>query len=157
MDSASREALADRLRFQLVEPAAKMKDMSAIENKQLMEQIFSELSQGNSRPFVERLADDVRWTVMGTTPWSKTYHGKQAVLTDLLGELRARLADRYRATAQLMIAEGDRVVVQARGQATSKSGIPYNNEYCFIYRITDELIHEVTEYLDTELLTAALG
>ncbi len=131
--------------------------MSAAENKQLMEQIFSELSQGNSRPFVEHLADDVRWTVMGTTPWSKIYHGKNAVLTDLLGELRARLADRYRATAQLVIAEGDRVVVQARGQAVTKSGIPYNNEYCFIYRIAEGLIHEVTEYLDTELLTRALG
>jgi ketosteroid isomerase-like protein len=131
--------------------------MTAIENKQLMEQIFAELSQGNSRPFVEHLADDVRWTVMGTTPWSKIYEGKKAVLTDLLGELRARLADRYRATAQLVIAEGDRVVVQARGQAVTKSGLPYNNEYCFIYRIAEGMIHEVTEYLDTELLTAALG
>lgn len=131
--------------------------MTAIENKQLMEHIFSELSQGNSRPFVERLADDVRWTVMGTTPWSKTYEGKQAVLTDLLGVLRTRLADRYRATAQLIIAEGDRVVVQARGQAVTTAGVPYNNEYCFIYRIADGQIHEVIEYLDTELLTRALG
>jgi len=106
--------------------------MSAIDNKQLMERIFAELSQGSSRPFVEHLADDVRWTVMGTTPWSKTYDGKQTVLTDLLGELRARLADRYRATALLMIAEGDRVVVQARGQAVSKSGVPYNNAVRYI-------------------------
>jgi ketosteroid isomerase-like protein len=131
--------------------------MSAAENKQLMEVIFAELSQGNSRPFVEHLADDVRWTVMGTTPWSKTYEGKQAVLTDLLGVLRSRLADRYRATALLVIAEGDRVVVQARGQAVTKAGVPYNNEYCFIYRIADGFIHEVTEYLDTELLMSALG
>jgi len=94
---------------------------------------------------------------MGTTPWSKTYAGKQSVLTDLLGELRTRLADRYRATALLMIAEGDRVVVQARGQATTKRGAPYNNEYCFIYRMENGLIYEVTEYLDTELLTSALG
>ncbi len=126
-------------------------------NKELMEHIFAELSQGNSRPMVEHLADDVRWTVMGTTPWSKTYDGKQSVLTDLLGQLRARLADRYRATAQLILAEGDRVVVQARGQSTAKSGAPYNNEYCFIYRIADGRIHEVIEYLDTELLMTALG
>lgn len=134
-----------------------MKDMSVTENKQLMEQIFAELSQGNSRPMVDHLADDVRWTVMGTTPWSKMYSGKQTVLTDLLGQLRARLADRYRATAQLILAEGDWVVVQARGQSTTKSGVPYNNEYCFIYRITDGRIHEVIEYLDTELLMSALG
>ncbi|MDP9194640.1 MAG: nuclear transport factor 2 family protein [Acidobacteriota bacterium] len=131
--------------------------MTATANKQLMENIFSELAQGNSRRFVESMADDIRWRVMGTTPWSKTYEGKRAVLTDLLGELRARLADRYRATAQLIIAEGDRVVVQASGQATTKNGAPYNNEYCFIYRISEGQIREVTEYLDTELLTRALG
>lgn len=131
--------------------------MTATANKQLMEHIFAELAQGNSRPFVESMADDIRWRVMGMTPWSKTYEGKQSVLTDLLGELRARLADRYRATAQLIIAEGDRVVVQARGQATTKNGAPYNNEYCFIYRISEGQICEVIEYLDTELLTRALG
>lgn len=129
----------------------------ASDNKQLMEHIFAELSSGNSRPFVERLADDVRWTVMGHTRWSKTYLGKQTVLTDLLGELRGHLADRYRATAERLIAEGDHVVVQARGQATTKAGIPYNNEYCFIYRMADGKIQEVTEYLDTQLLTTALG
>jgi ketosteroid isomerase-like protein len=134
-----------------------MRSMTATANKQLMEHIFAELAQANSRPFVESMADDIRWTVMGTTPWSKTYEGKQSVLTDLLGQLRTRLADRYRATAQLILAEGDRVVVQARGQATTKSGAPYNNEYCFIYRISEGKIHEVTEYLDTELLTRALG
>lgn len=131
--------------------------MSETENKQLLANIFAELSQGNSRPFVESMADDIRWTVMGTTPWSKTYSGKQSVLTDLFGQLRARLADRYRATAQLILAEGDRVVVQARGQSTAKNGTPYNNEYCFIYRIYEGQIHEVTEYLDTQLLMSALG
>jgi uncharacterized protein len=50
--------------------------MAADDNKQLMQHIFAELSQGSSRPIVDRLADDVRWTVMGTTPWSRTYQGK---------------------------------------------------------------------------------
>ena len=131
--------------------------MTALDNKQLIQGVFEALSKADSRPFIELLADDVRWTVMGATPWSHTYVGKQAVLTDLLGQLRNRLADRYRANAQRVIAEGDLVVVEARGQATTKTGVPYNNAYCFIYRLDDGKIREVTEYLDTELLTAALG
>lgn len=131
--------------------------VTAPDNKHRSQGIFEALSKGDSRPFVELLADDVRWTVMGTTPWSKTYDGKQAVLTNLLGELRKRLADRYRATAGRVIADGDLVVVEARGQATTKTGAPYDNSYCFIYRLAEGKIHEVTEYLDTELLTAALG
>jgi len=49
------------------------------------------------------------------------------------------------------------VVVEARGKATTTAGTPYDNEYCFIYRIEDGRIKEVTEYLDTELVTSALG
>lgn len=122
------------------------------DNKQLLESIFTELSTGNSRPMVDALADDVVWNVMGRTRWSGTYRGKDAVLRDLLGQLRAHLADRYRASAQRILGDGPFVVVEARGQSTAKSGVPYNNEYCFIYRLEDGRIQEVTEYLDTELL-----
>jgi ketosteroid isomerase-like protein len=41
--------------------------MGASENKQLMQHIFAELSKGNSKPFVDNMADDFRWTVTGTT------------------------------------------------------------------------------------------
>ena len=126
------------------------------ENKQLLQNIFKELSMGDSRPFVAALADDVTWKVMGRTQWSGTYRGKQTVLDDLLRQLQSRLADRYRASAERIIAEGPYVVVQARGQSVTTAGIPYNNEYCFIYRVENGQIKEVIEYLDTELVTAAL-
>src|SRR5215472_5898427 len=66
--------------------------MSAPENKQLLQHIFSELSAGNSKPFVDSLADDVRWTIAGTTKWSKTFQGKQAVMMDLIAPLFAQFA-----------------------------------------------------------------
>jgi ketosteroid isomerase-like protein len=131
--------------------------MHSADNKRLMQNIFSELSKGNSRPFVESLADDVRWTVTGTTKWSKTFEGKQAVLADLLKPLGAQFAVPYKATALRMIAEGDYVVVEGRGCVTTMAGLPYNNAYCWIYRIGDGKMKEITEYLDTELVTSALG
>ena len=51
--------------------------MGAAENKELMQHIYSEMSKGNSRPFVESMADDVRWTVMGTVNWSRTFEGNR--------------------------------------------------------------------------------
>jgi uncharacterized protein len=127
------------------------------ENRRLIRNIFDALSTGDSRPFVALLADHVSWTVMGRTPWSGTYRGKPAVLKDLLGQLGARLADRYRATAERILADGDYVIVQARGQSTTKKGAEYNNEYCFVYRLEEGRITEVVEYLDTELLVKALS
>jgi len=43
--------------------------MSAVENKQIVQSIFAELAQGNSRPLVERMADDFCWTVTGSNRW----------------------------------------------------------------------------------------
>ena len=131
--------------------------MGAPENKQLMQEAFAELSKGNSAPFLESLADDVRWTIVGTTSWSRTFEGKECVLAELLTPLRSRLVERVRVTAHRFIAEGDHVVVEARGQSMTKAGRPYNNTYCWIYRFGDGKVRELTEYLDTQLVETALG
>jgi uncharacterized protein len=131
--------------------------MSAAENKQLMQRIFSELAKGNGTPFIESMADDFCWTVTGSTKWSRTYRGKQAVLDDLMKPLFSQFADQYTNTAHRFIAEDDYVVVECRGRVTTKAGIPYNNTYCFVCRIAGGKLQELTEYLDTELVTAALG
>ena len=130
--------------------------MGAAENKQLLQFAFSELEKGNPKPFIECLADGVRWTILGTTPWSKTYEGKQAVLAELLGPLQSQLAQRYRLTAHRFLAEGDHVVVEARGRNTTKKGLPYDNTYCWVCRVEDGKVQELTEYADTELVTAVL-
>ena len=131
--------------------------MSAAENKQLMQNIFSELSKGDGKPFVESLADDICWTIIGSTKWSRKYRGKEAVLAELLRPLFAQFADQYTNIAHRFIAEDDHVVVECRGRVTTKSGKPYNNTYCWVYRVADSKLQELTEYLDTELVTAALG
>jgi ketosteroid isomerase-like protein len=131
--------------------------MSAAENKQLMQNIFSELAKGNGKPFVEAMADDFCWTVTGSTKWSRTYRGKQAVLTELLRPLYSQFDYQYTNTAHRFIAEDDYVVVECRGRVTTKAGMPYNNTYCFVCHLAGGKLQELTEYLDTELVTAALG
>jgi ketosteroid isomerase-like protein len=131
--------------------------MSAAENKQLMQQIFAELAQGNARPLVEAMADDFRWHVAGTGTWAHTFEGKQAVIQELFGVLRERIEGNVKTIPQRFIADEDFVVVEARGNNVTKSGVPYNNTYCFVFRLADSKLQEVTEYMDTELCTAALG
>src|SRR2546425_531882 len=131
--------------------------MNATQNKQLMQDIFAELSQGNPRSFVEAMDEQFRWIIAGNSRWSRTFEGKQAVLKELFGALRDRIDGAIKTTAQRFIAEDDFVVVEARGNNMTKAGIPYNNTYCFVFRLAEGKLQEVTEYLDTELVTAALG
>jgi uncharacterized protein len=132
-------------------------DMSAAENKQLLQRIFDGLDQGNSRPLVEAMADGFTWTVSGTTRWSRRYEGKQAVLNELFAALRTRIDGRIRNTAHRFIAEGEHVVVEARGHNRTRDGKPYDNAYCFVFRVADGKLQEVTEYMDTLLVASVMG
>jgi ketosteroid isomerase-like protein len=126
-------------------------------NKQLLQHIYAELAQGNSRPLLDAMAEDFTWTIRGRTPWSRTYRGKRAVREELLKPLFANFADRYTASIRRILADGDHVVVEFRGRVTTRAGKPYHNEYCMVYRLVGGKLHEVTEYLDTELVTAVLS
>jgi ketosteroid isomerase-like protein len=35
--------------------------------------------------------------------------------------------------------------------------VPYNNNYCFVFRLSDNQLKEVIEYFDTELVADVLG
>lgn len=131
--------------------------MSAEENKRLMHGIFTQLAQGNSDALVNALADDVAWHVTGTTKFSRTYSGKATLLNDLVVPLFSQFEGPYKNFADRFIADGDYVAVECRGNATTKSGLPYNNKYCFIFRIDNGQIKEVTEYMDTQLVVTTFG
>jgi ketosteroid isomerase-like protein len=131
--------------------------MTAIENKTIVRHIFDELAVGNSAPLLESLADDFRFVVMGSSRWSKSYDGRAAVLADLFAPLTARIEGPIRIAAIRIIADGDFVVVEARGDNTTRAGKPYNNAYCNILRLEGGKLREWTEYCDTALVDEVLG
>lgn len=131
--------------------------MSAETNKQLMEAIFAEIEAGNGAPFAATLADDVVMRITGQYSWSRTFRGKEAVMRDLYGYVRS-LVERGSRTVPLRIfADGDHVIVEARGAMKTKAGEKYDNEYCLIYRFAGGRIVEMREYCDSALCEARLG
>ena len=130
--------------------------MATAENKQLIQEAFEEMALGNGQPFMDALAEDVRWTVIGSSTWSGTYEGKRAIIDQLMRPLFRQFADTYQAQATRIVAEGDVVVVEARGQVRTKAGQPYNQTYCYVLRFSDGRVGELTEYLDTDLINQVL-
>ena len=131
--------------------------MSAAENKQIVSKMFAELSKGNSAAFLDALADDVKFTLQGTTKFSGTFNGKQELAAKLFGPLTEALEQMIVLTPYNVIADGDYVVMQTHGKAVTKSGKPYNNSYCQIFRFVGGKVKEVTEYLDTALVEDTFG
>jgi ketosteroid isomerase-like protein len=49
------------------------------------------------------------------------------------------------------------VVVECRGHVMTRSGKPYDNTYCYVCRFgADGLLHELVEYMDTQLVAEVL-
>jgi hypothetical protein len=106
---------------------------------------------------LESLADDFRFIVMGTTKWSRSYDGKAAVLAELFAPLRAKMSGPLRNTPIRFVADDDLVVVEVRGNNTTREGNAYNNVYCNVIRLEGGKLRELTEYCDTALIDAVLG
>ena len=56
-----------------------------------------------------------------------------------------------------LMAEGERVVLEARGEAQTKDGRAYDNSYCIVVTVRDGKVSQVREYLDAELVTRVFG
>lgn len=130
--------------------------MSATENRKLIEEIFAGLEKGDGAAFVRSLSDDFTWHMIGSTAWSGSYRGKAEVRERLLAPLYEQFATRYRTRLHRIVADEHHVTVEYKGEVTTKTGKAYNNTYCWVCRIENGKLKELTEYMDTELVSSAL-
>jgi ketosteroid isomerase-like protein len=129
--------------------------MGAAENKKQIQAVFGQMALGNTAALSEAMADDFRWVFPGGWSWSGTWGPKKVALGGLLRPLMAQFTD-YRCEADLVLAEDDRVVVQARGHGTTTRGERYEQTYCFVLRMAGGKITELVEHCDTALVERVL-
>jgi uncharacterized protein len=127
--------------------------MGAAENKKLVQDVFAGWSRGDNNAFFNLLAEDVHWTVIGSTPVSRTYTSRQAFLEGAVKPLGTKLAGPIQPTVRDILADGDKVALQWDGRSTGKNGTLYNQTYCWVMRLENGKVREGTAYLDTELIS----
>jgi ketosteroid isomerase-like protein len=125
-------------------------------NAERLAHAFEQVAMGNGTPFWEMVSEDAVWRTIGSNSWSGEFRGKAAIINDLFRPLGRRLASRA-TLASRIIDGGDVVVVQARGKNVTHTGVPYDNDYCFVVTFEDGKISLYEEYCDTELVSHVLG
>ncbi len=120
---------------------------SEAHNKQLIQRAFDQWAAGTGN-FFDLLADDVQWTITGSSVYSKTYSGKQQFLAEAAAPLTVRLATPLVPTVRNLYADGDVVVAVWDGVATAKDGQPYRNTYCWAMTLKTDRITHATAFLD---------
>lgn len=130
--------------------------MGTEENKRLIRSFYEAGNRGDMDTCLALMDDEVSWTNIGTTKYSGTFEGKQALLGDLLGPVFGQFEGGLASTIDNVVAEGEWVVVQSRGEARTTAGRPYNNTYCHVFQLREGKIVTVTEYFDTQLTAHTL-
>ncbi|MDH6642287.1 ketosteroid isomerase-like protein [Ralstonia sp. GP73] len=70
--------------------------------------------------------------------------------------LRAKLG-RITTVASRFTADGETVVVEAQGRNTTRDGVAYDNQHCFVIHMPEGKMRELIEYFDADLVNRALG
>lgn len=126
-------------------------------NKQVVRDFYETANRGDMDACLGLLAEDLVWTNIGSTRFSGTYSGKQAVLEELIGPLFGQLRAGISSRIDRLVSEGDVVVAETSGTAETLDGVAYNNTYCQIFKIRDGRIVQVKEYFDTALTDTVFG
>lgn len=130
--------------------------MTPTENKALIQTILEARARRDSAPFLAAMADDFIWRIIGSTTWSGDYVGKADVRERLLKPLYAQFTAPSSIVPTRILADGDYVVAECRGDTTTITGERYANTYCFVIRMADGQLQELTEYMDTALVERVL-
>lgn len=111
--------------------------------------------------FFDRVADDVRWTVHGTSPISGCFTSKSEFVDATFQRLAAVMRDQVRLQLLRLHVDGDVAIAELRADSTTLEGTHYDNRVCWICRFDGQrggdLIVEVAAYLDSALVTWTLS
>ena len=124
-------------------------------NVKIVEQAVQAINRGDGEALLELFADDIKFWMPGTTPVSCRIEGKKDFI-DLFGRVAGRLEKMIVLEVTNMIPAGEWVVMEAKGNAVTKSGEPYCNTYCHLWKIEDGKVTVFTEYNDTQLIMDVL-
>jgi uncharacterized protein len=117
-------------------------------NKALVRGSFERWAHGSGSPF-ELLLPDADWTIVGSSPLSKTYHGTQSFLDEVIHPFNARMRTPLVPTVRGIYADGDAVITLFDAAATAADGVPYRNTYTWYFFMRDGKVTKAIAFFDT--------
>jgi len=117
-------------------------------NKAVVVASFDRWSSGTGGPF-ELLVPEAEWTIVGSSPLSKTYHSKQEFIDQVIAPFNARMAKPLVPTVRGIYADGDMVIILFDASATTKDNQPYRNTYTWYFQMKESKVVKAIAFFDT--------
>jgi len=123
-------------------------------NKNIVTRFFEALNSGDVDFIVDTYAADGYVQTMGNTLISGIFSREQVAAS--AGGIFDVFPDGLTFTALSMVAEGEKVAVEAASEGQHISGQTYSNEYHFLFEFRSGKLVRLKEYMDTERVTDVL-
>lgn len=106
-------------------------------------------NDGDTGPLLAALADDLHWTVTGTSPIAGVYASRQEYVEGVYERLDERLERWPVPRVRQIVADGDWAVVLWHGaEGLGRRGEDYVMDYMWWMRVPDGRIREVIGFYD---------
>ena len=105
-------------------------------NRRTVQASFDNWRRGAGTVF-DLLASDAKWTIVGRSQASGTYHSRRDLMDQVIIPFNARLSTPLVPTVRGIYADGDMVVVLWDGAAMARDGKSYENTYSWYLKMRD--------------------
>tara|TARA_B100000029_G_C17213064_1_gene828834 strand:+ start:208 stop:597 length:390 start_codon:yes stop_codon:yes gene_type:complete len=123
---------------------------------EIVNQALEMLKEGDFESYETLLDENMYFKMTGNTPLSGEAHSKTEFLATV-GRVMDYLKDPIKLELKEIIDGGDTIVSISTGSSTTKKGEAYNNEYCHVWKVKNNKIVSLIEYLDTQMLSEMLN
>ncbi|MCT9113452.1 nuclear transport factor 2 family protein [Streptomyces mirabilis] len=129
-----------------------MANEQSVATRETLEDVFSSVSEsGFGEKFLDRLADDLVFTVTGSSPLAGRYTNKAEYREKVLARLHKRLAAPLRPTIEQFLVDREWGTVRFRTEDVhGRNGADFSMQYCWLTRVVDGRITEIIGFYDTK-------
>jgi len=128
-------------------------------NRRAIETYYRSLAAGDFKNFASLHTEDVAFNLVGNTPVSGRFLGRERCLSDVSARVvKALVPGRFRFAKKwrIMAADENCVVGIMKGGGMAKNGVEYEQTYCQVFTMRNGKIQELHEFFDTVLAEEAL-
>jgi uncharacterized protein len=126
-------------------------------NKQVIREYFAAANSQDNAAILKLLTQDFVFKGMGRHPDWMRYVWDREPFADAPRDMSTKMKKPLAFNLRGMIAEGDRVAVQADSYGEMLNGKIYDNAYHFVFTFADGKIREVLEYCCTYTAFTVFG
>jgi ketosteroid isomerase-like protein len=120
-------------------------------NEKAVLDFFETLSSGDLVALASQLHEDMSWEPMvKEIPGAGRHEGRDTVINEFLAPVRGVFRPgEPKVRVDVIVSDGDRVMVETLATGQRADGKPYNNHYAWAFELRDGKILNIREYMDS--------